>query len=220
MEPRYLADDWLLLTDADAPRRQALAEAARRSGDWEEVVPGLDSLALKFDPARVDGGALGEKLGRLSDAANAAPAAAPEPVTLHACYDAAFGPDQALVAEALGITVEALPAWHQAQEWTVAMLGFLPGFGYLANTLDCPQVPRLADPRARVAAGSIGLLGRQCGVYASEGPGGWPLIGRVAERLFDPSRRDPATLQAGQTVRFVAIDQAAFDARQRGKAGA
>ncbi len=93
---------------------------------------------------------------------------------------------------------------HLAATWTVAAVGFSPGFGYL--TSDDPvfgQVPRRADPRRRVPAGSVALAGGMCAVYPSATPGGWQLIGTSDVSLFDPDAVSPALLAAGDAVRFV-----------------
>jgi KipI family sensor histidine kinase inhibitor len=83
------------------------------------------------------------------------------------------------------------------------MLGFMPGFPYLGPVDPAIQVPRLSTPRAKVPAGSIGLAGAQTGIYPRESPGGWQIVGRTAEWLFDASRDIPARLAPGDRVRFV-----------------
>ena len=87
--------------------------------------------------------------------------------------------------------------------FTVDFIGFTPGFAYLSGLDASLNVSRLASPRVRVPAGSIGMITGQAGLYTLEGPGGWPLIGQVREPLFDPSADDPFRLGAGDTVRFV-----------------
>jgi KipI family sensor histidine kinase inhibitor len=84
------------------------------------------------------------------------------------------------------------------------MLGFAPGFPYLLGMDPRLAMPRLPTPRARVAAGSVGIGGAQTGIYPRSGPGGWRLIGRTTMTLFDAAREPPATLAPGDRVRFVA----------------
>lgn len=214
----YCADDWLMIQGLPAERVAALAAAAEQTG-WDDVVPGLDSLSLSWDPAQRDlesARAAAEALAA-SDA-DAAPAATIAPATLHICYEAPWAHDADIVAELLGLTTDALPGWHAAQDWRVAMLGFQPGFAYLTCDARIPDVPRLADPRSRVEAGSVGLLGQICGLYPHAGPGGWPIIGRIAETLFDPHAPSPALLQAGQTVKFERIDAGELTRRTGGAA--
>ena len=84
------------------------------------------------------------------------------------------------------------------------MMGFLPGFPYLGTVDVAIAAPRRATPRVRVPAGSVGIAGSQTGIYPTESPGGWQLIGRTPLRLFDLSRPNPFLLEPGDAVEFVA----------------
>jgi KipI family sensor histidine kinase inhibitor len=95
------------------------------------------------------------------------------------------------------------------------MLGFMPGFPYLGGLPPEIATPRLASPRVAVPAGSVGIAGAQTGIYPTESPGGWRLIGRTPVRLFDPRHSPPALLEAGDHVRFVSVGQADYDAIAR-----
>ena len=92
---------------------------------------------------------------------------------------------------------------HARREYLVYCVGFAPGFTYCGALPDQLAVPRLASPRVRVSAGSIGIAGRQTGIYAVESPGGWNLIGRTALRLFDPAADPPARFKPGDRLRFI-----------------
>jgi KipI family sensor histidine kinase inhibitor len=94
------------------------------------------------------------------------------------------------------------------------MLGFAPGFPYLLGLDPALQVPRRATPRTRVPMGSVAIGGAQTGIYPSELPGGWQLIGRTPLVLFDADRDPPSLLMPGDRVRFVAIDAAALAVRR------
>ena len=207
----YTADDWLSITVPDRAARLAGAEHLLRQDDWEDVVPGLDSLAVRFDPEHTDPDTarllFARQIAGLAETGTPVPREQIVPV----CYDAAFAPDAAMVADRLGIDAAALPAWHGAQLWTVDMLGFQPGFAYCRAEGEIPDIARLGQPRQSVPAGSIGLLGGLCGLYPFEGPGGWPLIGRTPLTLFDSRRDPPSLLGAGVRVRFEPIDRARFD---------
>ena len=214
----YCADDWLMIRDLPPERVATLAAAAERGG-WDDIVPGLDSLSLSWNPAErsLDAARASAEALAASDA-DAAPIASIAPATLHICYDTPWAHDADIVAELLGMPTEALPQWHLSQDWRVAMLGFQPGFAYLTCDARIPDIPRLADPRSRVEAGSVGLLGQICGLYPHAGPGGWPIIGRIAETLFDPHAASPALLQAGQRVTFERIDADTLARRTGGAA--
>ncbi|WP_164116873.1 carboxyltransferase domain-containing protein [Sphingorhabdus sp. Alg239-R122] len=208
----YLADDWILLRDLEPAAIWRLTAAADTQVEWQEIVPGIDSLALKYDPLVLDLEAARMLAVQLYDRADTVTPQLAKPITLSICYDLQFGPDQALVATHLGIEIADLPDWHMAQDYHVAMLGFLPGFAYLQSAAEIVDIPRLDAPRACIAAGSVGLLGQQCGLYPVEGPGGWPVIGRIAASLFDTGKTPPALLSPGQKVSFRAISRAEFNA--------
>jgi len=214
----YCADDWLMIQGLPAERVGALAAAAE-GGGWDDIVPGLDSLSLSWNPAErnLEAARAAAEMLAASDF-EAAPMASIAPAILHICYDQPWARDADIVAELLGMPTDALPGWHAAQDWRVAMLGFQPGFAYLTCDARIPDIPRLADPRSRVEAGSVGLLGQICGLYPHAGPGGWPIIGRIAETLFDPHGPSPALLQAGQKVRFERIDASELGRRTGGAA--
>lgn len=121
-------------------------------------------------------------------------------VELPVSYDGADLPD---VADLMGCTVQEAVRRHVQETWTVAFCGFAPGFGYLTGGDPALRVPRRADPRTRVAAGSVALADEFTGVYPREMPGGWQLIGRTDLVLFDVDRQPPALLAPGTRVRFV-----------------
>ncbi len=133
-------------------------------------------------------------------------------VEIPVVYGGEHGPDLATLAAHAGIAMEDVSARHASSVYTVAMLGFAPGFPYLLGLDTALAMPRLTTPRTRVAAGSVGIGGAQTGIYPQAGPGGWRLIGRTPLRLFDAQRDPPCLLQAGDCVRFVAIDAATFAA--------
>lgn len=118
-------------------------------------------------------------------------------------YGAAAGPDLPALAERAGMDAAAFIQRHAAVEYTVAFLGFQPGFPYLRGLPDALHAPRRASPRVQVAAGSVAIGGAYGGIYPAGGPGGWHIIGRTATVLFDPAREAPALLMPGDRVRFV-----------------
>jgi KipI family sensor histidine kinase inhibitor len=131
------------------------------------------------------------------------PEARPEPgrlVEVPVVYD---GADLEDVAARWGTDTDGVVERHGAIEFVSAFCGFAPGFAYLAGLPEEHAVPRLDSPRTKVPAGSVGLAGSWCGVYPSESPGGWRLLGRTGVTLWDPARREPALLAPGTRVRFV-----------------
>jgi KipI family sensor histidine kinase inhibitor len=118
-------------------------------------------------------------------------------------YGGAAGPDLPALAEQAGLDVAAYINSHAAAEYTVAFLGFQPGFPYLRGLPRALHAPRRASPRVRVEAGSVAIGGPYTGIYPASGPGGWQVIGRTTAIVFDPQRDAPALLMPGDRVRFV-----------------
>ena len=131
-------------------------------------------------------------------------------VEIPVCYGSEYGLDLDAVAEHAGLPRDDVIARHAAAEYTVAMLGFAPGFPYLLGLDPALWVPRRATPRTRVPAGSVAIGGAQTGIYPRELPGGWHLIGRTPMALFDPARDSPCLLAPGDRVRFGVIDASEF----------
>ena len=90
-------------------------------------------------------------------------------------------------------------------------MGFLPGFCYLGGLDERLATPRLAVPRVKISAGSVGIADRQTGIYPLESPGGWQLIGRTPLKLYDPNRKDPILFRAGMRLRYYPVDRSEFD---------
>lgn len=120
-------------------------------------------------------------------------------------YGGTDGGDLDEVARLCGLTPAEVIARHTAAEYRVAMLGFAPGFPYLLGLDPGLAVPRLAEPRRQVPAGSVAIGGAQTGIYPRPGPGGWRVIGRTDEVLFDPHRTPASRLAPGDVVRFIAL---------------
>ena len=113
------------------------------------------------------------------------------------------GADIDWVAKQTGLSTEAIITHHTAPTYTVALLGFTPGFPYLYPLDSRLQLPRLKRPRTRVPAGSVAIGGEHAGIYSIASPGGWHLLGRTSTRLFEPANAsDPFLLRVGDKVRF------------------
>jgi KipI family sensor histidine kinase inhibitor len=163
-----------------------------------ELVPAYRTLLVVADPERA--GALDELAARLPALElPPAEAVAGDPVEIPVRYD---GQDLPEVAGLTGLDAEEVVRRHTAPEYTVAFLGFSPGFPYLVGLDPALEVPRRDTPRTSIPAGSVGLAGGQTGIYPSASPGGWQLIGRTEVTLFDPGRDPPALLAPGGRLRF------------------
>jgi inhibitor of KinA len=131
-------------------------------------------------------------------------------VDIPVCYGGDYGPDLEEVAGALKLTPHQLIELHTCQPLDVLMMGFAPGHPYIGMLGAQLSPQRRASPRARVAAGSIGLANRQSVIYPLELPGGWHLIGRTPLSMFNAERAEPCLLRSGDKVRFVPIEPGDF----------
>ena len=199
---RPAGDAALLLQVEGLAARLAVAILTERVAGVLDVVPAARTVLVTTEPGSND---LGELAGRLLKLP--LPPDRPGEAALAEIAVVYDGPDLAEVAQLTGLSPGDVAARHAAAEYTVGWLGFSPGFGYLTG-LDpvLASVPRLAEPRLRVPAGSVAIAGGLAAVYPSNSPGGWRLLGRTSAALWDPDRNPPALLAPGMRVRFRRVD--------------
>lgn len=133
-----------------------------------------------------------------------------ELIMVPVCYGSVNGPDLTKLAKDKGIEESLFINLHSAAIYRVYMVGFVPGFAYLGGMDPLLSAPRKDSPRAKVAAGSVGIAGQQTGIYPMTTPGGWQLIGRTPLRLFDSSKAQPALFKAGDLLKFYPISVEEF----------
>ncbi|RDC63974.1 5-oxoprolinase subunit PxpB [Adhaeribacter pallidiroseus] len=131
-------------------------------------------------------------------------------IEIPVCYGGKFGPDLLYVANLHGLKPKDIIKLHTQTTYLVYMIGFAPGFPFLGGMNPAIAAPRKDKPRPRVPAGSVGIAGKQTGVYPIQTPGGWQLIGQTPLLLFNPHRDRPSLLQPGDQVQFVAITEKQF----------
>lgn len=166
-----------------------------------DLVPAALTLLVVIDTAVTDLATV-ERVVRSTPARGRAAAGGGDPVRLAVTYD---GADLAEVADLVGLEPGELVRRHTDEHWTVAFCGFAPGFGYLVGERYDWDVPRRQTPRTSVPAGSVALAGGFSGVYPRASPGGWQLVGRTDEAVFDLDREQPALLRPGTAVRFTQV---------------
>jgi len=176
-----------------------------------ETVPTFRSLMVHYDPLATSYADLEQAITRLLDQRSDAYSAA-KSWRVPICYDGEFAPDLPEVARLAGLTPSEVVGLHSAVRYHVYMLGFLPGFPYLGDLPPQLALPRRADPRLRVPAGSVSIATCLTAIYPYESPGGWHLIGATPICLFDPARPRPALLAPGDIVQFEPIDPVRFAA--------
>ena len=162
-------------------------------------------MLVPFDPEAADADEMTSILQRVVAASpdSAADSVAPTLHELRVRYGGDEGPDLDAVASELRLRPADVIELHATPEYEVLFLGFAPGFAYLGEVDARLVVPRLATPRVRVPAGSVAITGTMTAVYPQPSPGGWRILGRTDERLFDPASLPPARLRPGDRVRFV-----------------
>jgi inhibitor of KinA len=204
-----LGDQAVLAYCADEAAAARLAAQVRRLTEpWLiDVVQAYASVGVFFDLLQIGYAQVVERLAAL-DAGPAAEVAVGRLHDIPCCYERQL--DLGRVAEQKGLTTEEVIRLHAATEYTVYAIGFCPGFPYLGYLpAELAGVPRLAAPRLRVEAGSVGLTGRQTGIYTEVRPGGWNIIGRTPLQLVDVAD-GYFPLRTGDRVRFVRIDEGEF----------
>ncbi|MFO0822925.1 MAG: carboxyltransferase domain-containing protein [Gemmataceae bacterium] len=202
----YLPDE------AAAARFAALVRSVNPS--WlHDVVPAYGSVGVFFDADKINmtdviewlqGNGLREPVG----GKHLPPVGSLRPFAIPVCYE--FALDMPRVCEHTGLTSDDVIRHHTSTDFTIYAIGFVPGFpymGYLPEELR--GVGRLPSPRVRVEPGSVGLTGKQTGIYPLPRPGGWNIIGRTPLTIVDVADGF-FPLRVGDVVRFVRIDEAEF----------
>jgi inhibitor of KinA len=182
--------------------------AARMPG-VVDTVPTFRSLLIHFDPDATSVEDVRDSVVPLLEDLEAEQTA-PRKWSIPVCYEAAFAPDLAGVAQRCGLTPSRLVEIHSANAYHVYMIGFLPGLPYMGDLAQELVLPRLVEPRLRVPPGSVAIATTLTIIYPVESPGGWHLIGRTPVKLFDIERPVPALLNPGDKVTFTPISSSKF----------
>lgn len=176
-----------------------------------ELVPTYRACMIHYDPGVIAYATLVRRLQGLLGELDSIEIPPSDVLEVPVLYGGEMGPDLAFVAEHAGLGEQEVVDIHTSTEYLIYMLGFTPGFTYLGGMSDKLETPRLKQPRVKIPAGSVGIAGRQTGVYPIDSPGGWQLIGRTPVKMYDPNRETPILPKAGQYIKFRAIDQAEYD---------
>jgi inhibitor of KinA len=191
-----------------------ISRAVERAGlPVTDIVVGYRSVMVYIDP--LDGRAqnVDRQLQEIVAAVPQSDPASGSLIDVPVCYDGPFGPDLPDVAAFGKCTVEDVIARHLAVTYRVFVVGFVPGFAYMAAVDPRIAAPRRTSPRLRVPAGSVAVAAGQTGIYPAETPGGWSLIGRCPVRPYDPDRAEPFLFHPGDRVRFDRIGADEYRAR-------
>ena len=176
-----------------------------------ETMPTFRSLTVFFDPLATDRDTVLGVLQPLIAAAEHGSPADGRHWRLPVCYEGEAAPDLAEVAGTIGIGEDEVVALHSGTEYLVYMLGFLPGFPFMGDLPERLRLPRRAQPRVRVPAGSVAIATGLTAIYPWESPGGWHLLGRCPVPMFEAARDPAVFLSPGDRVRFQPISAARYD---------
>lgn len=174
-------------------------------------IPAYCSLTVGYDPGVLSFEELCQKIRDLNIEGQKKELKPPRSLHIPVCYEEPYALDFAEVCQQTGLSREEVIDLHTRTHFRVYMLGFLPGFAYMGRLPEALFCPRKTTPRLRVPAQSVGLAGFQTGIYPSEAPGGWQIIGRTPLKVFDGAQEDPFLFRPGDEVVFEAISAAEFE---------
>lgn len=176
-----------------------------------EMVPTYCSMLVSYDPCKISYKELKAKVEELLKLASESTES--DEITLieiPTLYNDEYGPDLEYVANHNNLTKEEVIKIHTGTDYLVYMLGFMPGFTYLGGMSEKIATPRLESPRLQIFPGSVGIAGKQTGMYPSLSPGGWRIIGRTPLKLYNPESNTPVYISSGDYIRYISIDEAEY----------
>ena len=177
-----------------------------------ELVPTYCSLLINYDVLKIDYNTLVEKLKTfLNNDLETAEGEEGTLIEIPTLYNDEVGPDLSYVAEHNKLSKEEVIKIHTGTDYLVYMLGFMPGFTYLGGMSEKIATPRLESPRLQIYPGSVGIAGKQTGMYPSMSPGGWRIIGRTPLKLYNPDSDTPVYISSGDYVRYVSISEEEYN---------
>ena len=163
---------------------------AQRIEGVQDMIPAFTSLLINYDPRVVNYKTLTKRLQKLLKLDVNEETSTSRVFEIPVCYGGEYGPDIENIAKNAGLTEEEVIKIHSSKDYLIYMLGFLPGFSYLGGLDERIHTPRLANPRIRIPAGSVGIGGSQTPV-----------------KTYDPERENPILFEAGDYIRFVPVSE-------------
>ncbi len=170
------------------------------------IIPSYNSIVINFTSPLSEG-----ELSRFLNNQNASGMnMESEIISIPVHYNNDDVNDLELIAKTLDLSPREIINHHTSKAYDVYSLGFLPGFAYMGFTPTEIEVKRKENPRFKVPKGSVGLAKNQTGIYPSEAPGGWQIIGKTPLSLFEPFSNNPILIDTSKRVQFVSINDAEF----------
>ena len=176
----------------------------------KEIVPTYRSLIIYYNPQKVKYTDLIQQLKDLEKSVTEITLPTAHITEIPVLYGGEYGPDLEFVVQHSKLSIKEVINTHTEKEYFIYMLGFLPGFVYLGGMSDKINTPRLEKPRLEVLEGSVGIAGKQTGIYPIGSPGGWQIIGRTPIKLYNPKKEFPFLLKSGDYIKFYPINKEQF----------
>ena len=178
-----------------------------------ELLPSYRALLVRYDPMQVSFAQLSAKIETLQNQKQEAGKKVQKKIIrlIPCCYGGELGEDLKGMEEITGLSEQEIISIHSGTDYKIYMLGFLPGFVYLGGMDERIAAPRLDTPRVAIPAGSVGIGGKQTGVYPIASPGGWRLIGSTPVKFYDPQAKQPILCSAGEYIRFIPISKTEYE---------
>lgn len=175
-----------------------------------DMIPAFCSLLINYDPRIVSYEKMQKRMQALVKMDLKGGAQRKRVFEIPVCYGGQYGPDMATITAHSGLSEKEVIEIHSSRDYLIYMLGFLPGFCYLGGLDERIHTPRLANPRVKISAGSVGIGGSQTGIYPMDSPGGWQLMGMTPVKTYDPGREKPILVEAGDYIRFIPVEEAEY----------
>ena len=205
MTIRPLGDSALILAELESAPA-ALADALSRMPGIKDAVASYETVGVYFEPGAVTTNYIQTFVNEIDLKYK------PSQSTLHTipvCYE--LGLDLTEAAKKLRLTEEELIQIHLSTTYDCFAVGFTPGFPYLGYLNErIARLPRKKEPRTRVEKGSVGITGRQTGIYPDVVPGGWNLIGQTPLEIANMAE-GYFQIEAGDKVKFTRITEKEFE---------
>ncbi len=174
------------------------------------TVPAYCSLTVGYNNIKTNFSQLSKEIKTL-EVSNSKSQRSQRTVNIPVCYDSEYGLDLIELEELLDLSSKEIIKSHTEATYRVYMLGFVAGFAYMGALPEKLNSPRKNEPRLQVPKGSVGLAGLQTGIYPTDAPGGWQIIGRTPILTFDPAKELPAVLKPGDQIKFYSINKEEFE---------
>lgn len=175
-----------------------------------DIIPTYRSLLINYDCRKISGDKLVKAIKKHIDKCNTGSDNKKRIFVVPVCYEGEFAPDMKNVCDHNKLTPEEVISIHTSSDYLIYMLGFLPGFPYLGGLDERIHTPRLESPRTSISEGSVGIGGKQTGIYPMASPGGWQLIGKTPIKVYDSKRENPIPYNTGDYIRFKPISSEEF----------